>query len=203
MYIACFDLEGVLTPEIWITLCKSTKIEELKLTTRDTPDYDALMKRRLEILKKNNITIKEIQKIIFKMDLLPGAKEFLDWIRSVVQIVIVTDSYIEFIMPFLEKLNYPTCFCHNLEIDNKGIISDYKLCIREMKIKIILTLKLMNYDVIAVGDSYNDISMLLEAKHGILFKPSVKVSKEFPQLPVVYEYSELKDLISGFLGISG
>jgi len=202
MYIVCFDLEGVFTPEVWIAVSKATGIDELKLTTRDISDYDVLMRNRIAILKKNNITLKEIQEIISKMDLLPGAKEFLDYIRSVAQIVILTDSFIDFVMPFMKKLGFPICFCHNLEINEEGIITGYKIRISEMKKKTVLAFKKLNYEVIAAGDSYNDVSMLLEAKHGILFRPPKNVVEQFPELPVVNEYDELKDLISKYLGFS-
>jgi len=202
MHIVCFDLEGVFTPEVWIAVSKATGIEELKLTTRDISDYDVLMRNRIEILKENKITLKNIQEIISKMDLLPGAKEFLDYIRSVAQVVIVTDSFIDFVMPFMKKLGFPMCFCHNLEINEEGIIIDYKIRISEMKKYTVLAFKKLNYEVIAAGDSYNDVSMLLEAKHGILFRPPKNVVEQFPELPVVNEYSELKDLISKYLGFS-
>jgi len=202
MYIVCFDLEGVFTPEVWIAVSKATGIDELKLTTRDISDYDVLMKGRIAILKKNNITLKDIQEIISKMDLLPGAKEFLDYIRSVAQIVIVTDSFIDFVMPFMKKLGFPMCFCHNLEVNEEGIITDYKIRISEMKKKTVLAFKKLNFEVIAAGDSYNDVSMLLEAKHGILFRPPKNVVEQFPELPVVNEYDELKDLISKYLSFS-
>ena len=200
MYIVCFDLEGVFTPEVWIAVSKATGIDELKLTTRDISDYDVLMRNRIAILKKNNITLKEIQEIISKMDLLPGAKEFLDYIRSVAQVVIVTDSFIDFVIPFMKKLGFPMCFCHNLEVNEEGMITDYKIRISEMKKKTVLALKKLNYDVIAAGDSYNDVSMLLEAKHGVLFRPPKNVVEQFPELPVVNEYDDLKDLISKYLG---
>ncbi|MHA1234991.1 MAG: bifunctional phosphoserine phosphatase/homoserine phosphotransferase ThrH [Promethearchaeota archaeon] len=202
MNVLCFDLEGVFTPEVWIAVSKATGIDDLKLTTRDISDYDVLMKNRIEILKKNNITLKDIQDIISKMDLLPGAKEFLDYIRSVAQVVIVTDSFIDFVMPFMKKLGFPMCFCHNLETNEEGIITDYKIRISEMKKKTVLAFKKLNYDVIAAGDSYNDVSMLLEAKHGILFRPPKNVVEQFPELPVVNEYVELKELISNYLGLS-
>ena len=202
MYIVCFDLEGVFTPEVWIAVSKATGIDELKLTTRDISDYDVLMRNRIALLKKNKITLKDIQEIISKMDLLPGAKEFLDYIRSVAQVVIVTDSFIDFVMSFMKKLGFPMCFCHNLEINEEGIITDYKIRISEMKKKTVLAFKKLNYEVIAAGDSYNDVSMLLEAKHGILFRPPKNVIEQFPDLPVVNEYDELKDLISKYLGFS-
>jgi len=202
MYIVCFDLEGVFTPEVWIAVSKTTGISDLKLTTRDISDYDVLMKNRIAILKKNKITIENIQEIISNMDLLPGAKEFLDHIRTIAQVVIVTDSFIEFVMPFMKKLGFPMCFCHNLEIDEEGMITDYKIRTNEMKKKTVLAFKKLNYEVIAAGDSYNDVSMLLEAKHGILFRPPKNVVEQFPEIPVVNEYDELKDLISKFLGYS-
>jgi phosphoserine/homoserine phosphotransferase len=201
MYIVCFDLEGVFTPEVWIAVSKATRIEELKLTTRDISDYDVLMKNRIAILKQNKITINQIRDIISNMDLLPGAREFLDDLRTMVQVVIVTDSFNEFVMPFMKKLGYPTCFCHNLEIDNTGIITDYKIRINEMKKNTVIALRRLNYEVIAAGDSYNDVSMLLEAKHGILFRPPEKVVEQFPEIPVVNEYNELKGLITKYLGI--
>ena len=200
MYIVCFDLEGVFTPEVWIAVSKATGIDDLKLTTRDISDYDVLMKNRIAILKKNKITIENIQEIISNMDLLPGAKEFLDHIRTIAQVVIVTDSFIEFVMPFMKKLGFPLCFCHNLEIDEEGMITDYKIRTNEMKKKTVLAFKKLNYEVIAAGDSYNDVSMLLEAKHGILFRPPKNVVEQFPELPVVKEYDNLKDLISKYLG---
>ncbi len=161
MHIVCFDLEGVFTPEVWIAVSKATGIDELKLTTRDISDYDVLMHKRIALLKKNKITLKDIQDIISKMDLLPGAKEFLDYVRSVAQVVIVTDSFIEFVVPFMKKLGFPTCFCHNLEVNEEGMITDYKIRIIEMKKKTVLAFKKLNFEVIAAGDSYNDVSMLL------------------------------------------
>jgi phosphoserine/homoserine phosphotransferase len=199
MYIVCFDLEGVFTPEVWIAVSKVTGIEDLKLTTREISDYDVLMANRIALLQKNKITLKDVQEIISNMDLLPGAREFLDHIQTISQVVIVTDSYIEFVMPFMKKLGYPTCFCHNLEVDNNGMITGYKLRINNMKKKTVLALKRLNYEVIAAGDSYNDVAMLLEAKHGILFRPPKKVVDQFPDIPVVHEYEELKNLISNYL----
>ena len=201
MYIVCFDLEGVFTPEVWIAVSKATGIDDLKLTTRDISDYDVLMKNRIAILKKNNITLKRIQEIISNMDLLSGARDFLDYIRSVSQVVIVTDSFIEFVMPFMEKLGFPLCFCHNLETNEEGIITDYKIRTSEMKKNTVLALKQLNYEVIAAGDSYNDVSMLKEAKHGILFRPPKNVVDQFPELPIVSEYEELKVLILKYLDI--
>lgn len=199
MYIVCFDLEGVLTPEVWIAVSKATNIKELMLTTRDISDYDLLMKNRIKILKENKITLKKIQSIISGMNLLPGAKEFLDFIRQKVQTIIITDSFVEFVSPFMEKLDYPLCFCHNLEIDKKDMIINYIIRIQEMKKKTIQSLKQLNFEVIVVGDSYNDLPMLFEAKYGILFRPPHKVSEDNPQFPVATEYSELKRIILGYL----
>lgn len=201
MQILLFDLEGVFTPEVWINVALSTSIDELKVTTRDEPDYNKLMKRRLKILKENNITLKDIQEIIAGMELLPGAKKFIDWVRSVAQVIVVTDSFVEFATPLLEKLGYPTCFCHNLETNGNGIITDYKLRINDMKKETVKALKQMNYDVIAAGDSYNDVAMLLEADKGILFRPPDNVVEEFPQFPVVTDYSELKKIVANHLGL--
>ncbi len=202
MFIVCFDLEGVFTPEVWINVALKTGIDELKLTTRDVSDYDLLMKRRLEILKENNISLKNIQDVIASMNLLSGAREFCDWIRTVTQIIIVTDSYIEFAKPFIEKLDYPVLFCHDLETNGDNMIINYRLRIENMKKKTVQAFKDLNYDVIAIGDSYNDIDMLLEAKHGILFRPPKNLINEFQQFPVVNEYSELKNILSNHLGLS-
>ena len=201
MFITLFDLEGVFTPEVWINVALKTGIDELKVTTRDEPDYNKLMKRRLKILKENGITLKTIQEAIAGMELLPGAKEFIDWVRSVAQVIVVTDSYVEFATPLLEKLGYPTCFCHNLETNGDGIITDYKLRIDNMKKETVKALKQMNYKVIATGDSYNDVAMLLEADNGILFRPPDNVVEEFPQFPVVMDYSELKKIVANHLGL--
>ena len=201
MFIICFDLEGIFIPEIWINIALNTNIEELKLTTRDINDFDFLMRRRLEILKENGITLKQIQKMITGMELFSGAKEFYDWIRTIALNIIVSDSYIEFVWPFIRKLNFPLILCHNLETDENGIIINYYLRIRDMKKKTVQVFKEMNYDVIPVGDSYNDISMLFEAKHGILFRPPENIAKKYPEFPMVTEYSELKQLLSNHLGL--
>ncbi|MHA2281013.1 MAG: bifunctional phosphoserine phosphatase/homoserine phosphotransferase ThrH [Promethearchaeota archaeon] len=201
MFVICLDLEGVFTPEIWEAVATETNIEKLSLTTRDIPDYDVLMKQRLEILKDNNISLYDIQKTIGNIDLLPGALEFLEWLQQNTQLIIVTDSFVEFIKPFAQKLNYPMIFCHNLEIDNNGFIINYKLRQKDMKKRTINVFKSLNYSVIAIGDSYNDIGMLNEADYGILFRPPDNVKEEFPQFPVSTEYIELKNLISNHLGI--
>lgn len=200
MFIICLDLEGVLTPEIWINVANKTRIKELQITTRDEPDYDKLMNRRIQILKDNNITLKIIQEIISGIELLDGAKKFIDWLQSVAQVIILTDSFIQFITPIKEKLGNATIFCHYLEVDKNNIITNYFLRLKDMKRISVQKFKEMNFQVIAVGDSYNDIEMLKEADYGILFKPPENVIKEFPQFVVVDKYSELKSIISKYLG---
>lgn len=202
MFIVCLDLEGVLTPEIWEEVAKATKIDELMLTTRDIPDYNILMRRRLNILKDNHITLYDIQRIISSIELLPGALEFINWLKSVTQLVIITGSFSEFTKPLMKKLGYPLILCHSLEIDNTDMIINYKLRITDMKSKTVLAFKEMNYDVITIGDSYNDVGMLMNANYGILFRPPDNVIKEFPQFPVVKQYSELKKIISNQIGVS-
>ncbi|MFX1454695.1 MAG: bifunctional phosphoserine phosphatase/homoserine phosphotransferase ThrH [Promethearchaeota archaeon] len=201
MFIVCLDLEGVFTPEIWETVANQYGIERLSLTTRDIPDYDVLMKQRLEILKENKISLYDLQAIIKKIDLLPDSFEFLEWLQNCAQVIIVTDSFVEFIKPLAQKLNYPMIFCHNLEIDKDGFITNYNLRLKNMKKKTISAFKALNYNVIAVGDSYNDIEMLKEADYGILFRPSNNVRDEFPQFKVITKFSELKSFISNHLGI--
>jgi len=201
MFVVFLDLEGVFTPEIWEFVAEDTNIEKLSLTTRDIPDYDVLMKQRLEILRENNISLYDIQKTIGTMDLLPGAAEFLQWLRSKTQVIFVTDSFVEFIKPFAQKLNFPMIFCHDLEIDKDGFIINYNLRLRDMKKNSVKVFKNLNYKVIAIGDSYNDIGMLTEADYGILFRPPDNVREEFPQLLVTTKYTELKKFISNHLGI--
>jgi len=199
MFIVCLDLEGVLTPEIWEEVAKATEINELMLTTRDVPDYDVLMKRRLDILKDNQIALYDIQRIISRIELLSGALEFVNWLRSITQLVIITGSFSEFTKPLMKKLGYPLVLCHSLETDNTGMIINYNLRITDMKRKTVRSFKEMNYNVIAVGDSYNDLGMLKEAEYGILFRPPMNIKKEYPQFPVVTEYSELKKIISNYI----
>ena len=201
MFVICFDLEGVFTPEIWINVAETMGIDELTITTRDEPDYDKLMKKRLDILKEHDVTLQDIQNITANMELLPGAKEFMDWIRSIAQVVVITDNYEEFLRSLLKKLGYPMCFHHDLEINN-GIITNYHLTTKNMKKKVVQAFKGMNCTVIACGDSYNDIEMLKEADHGILFKPPKNVINEFPEFPVVNDYSDFKKIIANHLGVS-
>ncbi len=195
MHIICSDLEGVFTPEIWINVAKKTGIEELKLTTRDEPDYDVLMKRRLKILDENKLKIKDITDVIANLEPLEGAVEFVDWMRSESQLIIVSDTFEQFAGPLMKKLGMPTLFCHTLTIESDGSISDYNLRQDAAKKRTVLALKSLNYYVIAFGDSYNDIAMLKEANRSFLFRPPANVINEFPEFPVTDNYNDLKELI--------
>jgi phosphoserine/homoserine phosphotransferase len=195
MYIVCADLEGVFVPEIWISVSKKTGIEKLKLTTRDVPDYDKLMTMRLEILKEHGLLLSDIQAVIAKMEPLEGAKDFLDWLRRRVQVIIVSDTFVQFADPLMEKLGRPTLFCNSLVIDQKGAVTGYTLRQKDGKRKVAQALKGLNFKVVATGDSYNDVTMLQEADAGILFCPPENVIKEFPQFPVVTDYEGLKEKI--------
>jgi phosphoserine / homoserine phosphotransferase len=199
MNIVCSDLEGVFVPEIWINVAEKTGIEELRLTTRDIADYDVLMKRRLSILDENNLKIDDIKAVIATMAPLDGAVEFLNWIRSRTQIIVVSDTFDQFARPLMEKLGWPTLFCHTLSIAPDGFISDYILRQKDAKREAIISLKTLNYNTIAMGDSYNDITMLKEADNGILFNPPDNVKNEFPEFPVTFSYEELKSVIENIL----
>lgn len=196
MYIICSDLEGVFVPEIWVNVSKQTGIEELKLTTRDISDYNVLMKRRLEILQQNGLTLKDVQKVISQLKPLPGALKFLDWARSAVQVIIVSDTFIEFADPLLKQLGRPTLLCHHLTTDSSGIITNYNLRQKDAKKKVTESLQSLNYKVIGIGDSYNDISMLRKAEVGILFNPPQNVIDEHGDLMIVRSYDEMKGIIS-------
>ncbi|MBU1182438.1 MAG: bifunctional phosphoserine phosphatase/homoserine phosphotransferase ThrH [Pseudomonadota bacterium] len=196
MYIVCCDLEGVFVPEIWINVAEKTGISELRLTTRDISDYDVLMKKRLKILDREHLKISDIQNVIAMLYPLEGAVQFLDWLRSTVQIIIVSDTFVQFAGPLMKKLGWPTLFCNSLVIGPDGRVKDYSLRQKDGKKKAVISLKSLNYKVIAVGDSYNDITMLKEADKGILFCPPDNVVSEFPELPVTYNYDELKGLIT-------
>ena len=196
MYIICSDLEGVFVPEIWIKVAQKTGIKELELTTRDISDYDVLMKKRLSILHQNNLKLQDIQNVISAIDPLEGAVEFLDWLRSYHQIIIVSDTFVQFAGPLMEKLGRPTLFCNTLSVDSSGSVTGYNLRQSDGKKKVVLALDSLNYKVVAVGDSYNDINMLKEAKTGILFNPPDNVKKEFPEIPMTFSYAELKNIIS-------
>ncbi len=192
MEIACLDLEGVLIPEVWINFAERTGIEALRVTTREMPDYDKLMKQRLKILAEKKLGIRDIQDVIAGMEPLPGAQETLTWLREHFQVVILSDTFYEFAEPFMRKLGWPTLLCHRLEIDEQGMIRDYKIRQPDPKRASVKAFASLRYRTIATGDSYNDTSMLSEADAGILFRPPQNVIDEFPQFPVAREYSELR-----------
>ena len=190
--LACLDLEGVLLPEIWIKFAEKTGIEELKLTTRDIPDYDQLMKNRLEILKQNNLKLKDIQNVISTLSPLDGSYDFLSWLKSEFQVIILSDTFYEFAQPLMQQLDFPTLFCHKLVINSSGDIVNYKLRQKNQKTKAVKALQGLNFQIISAGDSYNDIGMLQQADAGILFNPPAKVVDEFPQYPVARSYKDFK-----------
>lgn len=193
MEIACLDLEGVLIPEIWINFAEKTGIEALRATTRDIPDYDVLMKQRLRILDEHGYGLNEIQEVIATLEPMEGALDFLNWLRERFQVVILSDTFYEFGMPFMKQLGYPTLLCHKLEVDpSTGRIVDYKLRQANPKRQAVIGFHSMYYRTIAAGDSYNDTTMLAEADAGILFKSPANVITEFPQFPAVHTYEELK-----------
>ena len=190
--LACLDLEGVLLPEIWIAFAEKTEIEQLKLTTREIPNYDELMQGRLKILNDNNLKLIDIQNVIKTLSPLAGAIDFLTWLKSEFQVIILSDTFYQFVGPLMKSLDYPTLFCHELTVDSKGNITNYRLRQKDSKTKVVSALKKLNFKVIAAGDSYNDTGMLQEADAGILFCPPDNVIKEFPQFPVSRNYEEFK-----------
>jgi phosphoserine/homoserine phosphotransferase len=189
--IACLDLEGVLVPEIWIEFSKRTGIPELSRTTRDEPDYDKLMRGRLAILERHRLGLPDIQQVIAEMGPLPGAREFIDWLRGRFQVVILSDTFYEFAMPLMRQLGHPTLFCHKLVVDAQGFVRDYRLRMPDQKRESVKAFKALNFQVIAAGDSYNDTAMLGEAHAGILFCAPENVIREFPQFPVTRDYAGL------------
>ena len=201
MYITCLDLEGVLVPEIWIAFAEASGIPELKRTTRDEPDYNKLMNWRLGILKEHGLGLKEIQETIAKIDPLPGAKAFLDELRSFTQVIIISDTFTQFATPLMEKLGWPTIFCNSLEVADSGEITGFKMRIENSKLTTVKALQSIGYDTIASGDSYNDLGMILSSKAGFLFKSTDKIKADYPDLPAFETYDELmnaiKDVING------
>ena len=195
MNMICFDLEGVLVPEIWIAFSEVSGIPELRRTTRDEPDYDVLMKWRLGIRREHGLGLKEIQDTIRRIDPLPGAKAFLDELRSFSQAVIISDTFSEFAGPLMEKLNWPTLFCNELIVGEDGMISGYRLRIKNTKLSTVRALQSIGYETIAVGDSFNDLDMLKASKCGILFRSTDEIRRSNPQLPSCEEYGELMTLI--------
>ncbi|MGN0734065.1 MAG: bifunctional phosphoserine phosphatase/homoserine phosphotransferase ThrH [Emergencia sp.] len=199
MNIVCFDLEGVLVPEIWIAFAEATGIPELKKTTRDEPDYDKLMKYRLDILKEHGLGLKEIQETIDTLDPMPGAKEFLDELRSQVQVVIISDTFEQFAAPLMKKLGYPTIFCNQLVVAEDGTITDYRMRCEKSKYTTVKALQSMGYDTIASGDSFNDLGMIQASKAGFLFKSTEQIKADYPDIPAYEEYDELLEAIKAVI----
>lgn len=195
MYITCLDLEGVLVPEIWIAFAKASGIPELEKTTRDEPDYDKLMQGRLRILKEHGLGLKEIQDTIAKIDPLPGAKEFLDELRSMMQVIIISDTFEQFAKPLMEKLGWPTIFCNSLQVSQGGEITGYRMRVEKSKYTTVKALQSIGYETIASGDSYNDLGMIEASKAGFLFKSTEQIKADYPQLPAFEEYGELLEAI--------
>lgn len=199
MNMVCLDLEGVLVPEIWIAFSEESGIPELRRTTRDEPDYDKLMCWRLGILKEHGLKLSDVQNVIAKIDPLPGAKEFLDSLREVTQVVILSDTFEEFAKPLMKKLGWPTILCNNLVISEDGFISDFKMRCRDTKLTTVRAFQSIGYDTIASGDSYNDLDMILAGKAGFLFRSTEKIKSDYPQLPAVETYDELLSAIRAAL----
>ena len=199
MYITCLDMEGVLVPEIWIAFAKESGIPELKKTTRDEPDYDKLMKWRLEILKEHGLGLKEIQETIAKIDPMPGAKEFLDKLRAKTQVIILSDTFEQFAAPLMAKLGYPTIFCNSLDVAPNGEITGYKLRVQNTKFTTVKALQSIGFETIASGDSFNDLGMIKASKAGFLFKSTDSIKKDNPNIPAFEEYDELLDAILGVI----
>lgn len=191
MNIVCLDLEGVLVPEIWIAFAEEIGIPELKRTTRDEPDYDKLMNYRINILKEHGLGLKEIQKTIAKIDPMPGAKEFLDELREITQVIIISDTFTQFAGPLMKKLGYPTIFCNSLEVAEDGEITGFKMRIENSKLTTVKALQSIGYDTIASGDSHNDLGMIKASKAGFLFRSTDEIKKEYPELPAFETYDEL------------
>lgn len=196
--VVALDLEGVLIPEVWIAVAERTGIERLRLTTRDISNYDVLMRGRLALLRENNLKLPDIQSVIRGMDPLPGAVEFLAHLRCEFQVLILSDTYYEFAGPFMAKLGHPLLFCNSLSVNSEGAVTDYHLRMPDGKRHSVLALRQVNFDVVAAGDSYNDTTMLAEAHHGILFRPSENVKQEFPQYPVAETYEQMRHHIDSF-----
>ena len=195
MNIVCLDLEGVLVPEIWIAFSEASGIPELRRTTRDEPDYDKLMKWRIGILKEHGLGLKEIQETIAKIDPLPGAKEFLDELRSMTQVIIISDTFTQFATPLMEKLGWPTIFCNSLEVAESGEITGFKMRIENSKLTTVKALQSIGYETIASGDSYNDLAMIQASKAGFLFRSTEKIKADFPELSAFEEYKDLLEAI--------
>ena len=199
MNIVCLDMEGVLVPEIWIAFSKESGIEELKRTTRDEPDYDKLMRWRLGVLKEHGMKLSDVQAVIAKIDPLPGAKEFLDELRTLTQVIILSDTFSQFAQPLMKKLGWPTLFCNELVIDEDGTIADFKMRCEESKLTTVRGLQAIGYDTIAAGDSFNDLGMILASKAGFLFRSTDAIKAQYPQLPAFEEFDEFLAAIKAAL----
>ena len=199
MNIVCLDLEGVLVPEIWIAFSEASGIPELRRTTRDEPDYDKLMKFRIKILKEHGLGLKEIQETIAKIDPMPGAKEFLDELRSITQVLILSDTFSQFAGPLMKKLGYPTIFCNELEVAENGEITGFKMRCEKSKLSTVQALQSIGFETIASGDSHNDLAMILASKAGFLFKSTEQIKADYPQLPAYETYDELLAAIKAAL----
>ena len=197
--IVCLDLEGVLVPEIWIAFSEETKIPELKITTREEPDYDKLMNYRIGILKEHGLGLKEIQETIAKINPLDGAKEFLDELRKITQVIILSDTFTQFASPLMAKLGYPTIMCNTLEVAPNGEITGFKMRCDQSKLSTIKALQSVGFETICAGDSYNDLGMILNSKAGFLFKSTDKIKKDYPNLPAFETYDELLSAIKNVL----
>ena len=191
MKLSCLDLEGVLVPEIWVAFAEASKIPELKKTTRDEPDYDKLMRWRLSVLKEHGLGLKEIQETIASIDPLPGAKEFLDELRSFAQVIIISDTFTEFAQPLMKKLGWPTIFCNSLVVAEDGEITDYKMRVENSKLTTVRALQSIGFETVASGDSYNDLGMILAGKSGFLFRTTEQIKADYPQIPALETYEEL------------
>lgn len=195
MYITCLDVEGVLVPEIWVAFAEESGIPELKRTTRDEPDYDKLMNWRLSILKEHGLGLKEIQETISRINPLPGAREFLDKLRSFTQVILISDTFTEFAAPLMEKLGYPTLFCNSLEVAEDGEITGFKMRIEQSKLSTVKALQSIGFDTIASGDSYNDLGMIKASKAGFLFRSTEQIKTDNTQIPAYETYDELMQAI--------
>lgn len=200
MDIVCLDMEGVLVPEIWIAFAEETGIPELRRTTRDEPDYDKLMNYRLNILKEHHLGLKEIQDTIAKIDPLPGAKEFLDELRTLTQVIIISDTFTQFAKPLMKKLNWPTIFCNTLEVAEDGSITGYKMRVAQSKLSTVKALQSIGFETIASGDSHNDLGMIRASKAGFLFKSTDQIKADNPDLQAFDEFDDLLAAIKGALG---
>lgn len=201
MYVVCLDLEGVLVPEIWIAFAEASGIPELRRTTRDEPDYDKLMKWRLGILKEHGLGLKQIQETIARIDPMPGAREFLDELRSFTQVIIISDTFTQFATPLMKKLGWPTIFCNSLEAAEDGEITGFKMRIENSKLSTVRALQSIGYETIASGDSYNDLGMIKASKAGFLFKSTDKIKADNPELPAYETYEELMEAIRRAMGM--